>query len=114
MRGLVFILSSLLVISMAYWAYVENYQTRASIRRVVNLQKEIALERQAIAVLEAEWAYLNRPDRLRDLVDLNFADLQLIPLSARHFGDVSMVAYPAFETTDIQNPIALIAPETFP
>jgi len=83
-----------LVIGMAYWAYRENYRTQATLRRVAALQAAIATEREAISVLSAEWAYLNRPDRLRELVEMNFADLGLLPLMPQHFADVELVAYP--------------------
>lgn len=94
MRNFLSILACFFVTGLAYWAYHENYQTQASIRRVVALQQDIGRERAAIAVLKAEWAYLNRPERLRDLVDLNFGELQLTPLMPEHFGDLELVAYP--------------------
>ena len=48
-----------------------------------DLRAEIADEREALAVLNAEWAYLNRPDRLRDLADLNGDRLGLAAAHAR-------------------------------
>ena len=45
-------------------------------------------------MLEAEWAYLNRPDRLRALVDANAEALGLVPLDPAQFGEAAMVAFP--------------------
>jgi len=94
MRIFLLLLCSAVTISAAYWAYNENYRTQAALKRIKKLQTEIGDEREAISVLNAEWAYLNRPERLRDLVDLNFADLMLVPLSSDHFGEADHVAYP--------------------
>ena len=94
MRTLLYIAASALVVAFAYWAYQVNYTTQDAVRRVDDLHQRIALEREAIAMLEAEWAYLNRPDRLRLLAEQYFADLNLMPMTPLHFGDPSEVAYP--------------------
>lgn len=96
------------VISVAYWAYKENYRTQASLRRVADLQKQIATEREAISVLKAEWAYLNRPERLRDLVDMNYEALGLIPLLPDHFAEVELVSYPqiTIDVNEISDPVS--------
>ena len=67
MKTFLYMMCCAVVISGAYWAYKENYRTQASLRRVSDLQHQIATERETISVLKAEWAYLNRPDRLSDL-----------------------------------------------
>ncbi len=109
MRSLFYLLCSAFVIGLAYWAYKENYRTQASLRGVKELQQHIAQEKETIAVLKAEWAYLNRPDRLRDLVDLNFKDLRLIPLLPSHFGDSEMVSYPGPDMFNINTPVRVIS-----
>lgn len=110
MRSVFYLVCSAFVIGLAYWAYKENYKTQASLREVKELQQQIAGEKETIAVLNAEWAYLNRPDRLRDLVDLNFKDLKLIPLLPSHFGDSEMVSYPEPDLFDINEPVSVISP----
>jgi hypothetical protein len=112
MRSLFYLICSAFVIGLAYWAYKENYKTQASLRQVKELQQQIAQEKESIAVLNAEWAYLNRPDRLRDLVDLNFKDLRLIPLLPSHFGDSEMVSYPSQDMFNIDTPVRVNSADT--
>lgn len=111
MRILFYLICSTFVIGLAYWAYKENYKTQASLNDVKELQQQIAQEKEAIAVLKAEWAYLNRPDRLRELVDLNFQDLRLIPLLPSHFGDSEMVEYPTPDVWSFNKPQMLMGQE---
>lgn len=84
-----------LVAVVATWAYKVNYATQSALNRVARLEAEIAREREALAVLKAEWAYLNRPDRLRVLVDANAAELGLVPLDPSQFGEIAMIPFPA-------------------
>lgn len=107
MRVLLLIVCLGLTISAAYWAYQENYKTQATLKAINKLHAQIGQEREAISVLNAEWAYLNRPDRLRELVDLNFEDLQLVPLSAEHFGETRTVAYPRNLQSAVNTPVSV-------
>jgi len=94
MRSFGFVLSILAVMGLAFWAYSENYKTQKALKDLSKLQHEIAALRDARAVLRAEWAYLNRPDRLRDLIGLNWQSLELVPLTPQQFGRVEQIAYP--------------------
>jgi hypothetical protein len=60
----------------------------------VALQDEIATLRENLTVQRAEWAYLNRPERLRALATLNFDRLGLLPMEATQFGSTNAIAYP--------------------
>ena len=94
MRSFLYVLTFSSVIALAFWAYHENYKTQAAIEETEQLQRAIGEARERLAVLRAEWAYLNRPDRLRDLADLNFDSLGLLPFAAEQFGEVEQVSFP--------------------
>lgn len=109
MRGFLYIFSAMIVVSLGFWAYQENYRTQASIKEVRQLHASIGAAHARLNMLNAEWAYLNRPDRLRDLADLNFERLQLIPLRPESFGNVGAVAYPLPDLGPITTPVEVSA-----
>lgn len=108
MRGLFFVLSALGVMGLAFWAYRENYETQQALRDVDSLQGEIGELREELGVLRAEWAYLNRPNRLRELAEINFDRLALLPLAPRHFGRVDQVAFPSRPLAPIMNAVDVV------
>jgi len=55
------------VIGSATWAYSVKYETILVAEKLKKRQNELRHERDAIAVLEAEWQLLNRPARLATL-----------------------------------------------
>ncbi|QFG36989.1 hypothetical protein BDE18_1925 [Paracoccus pantotrophus] len=95
MRSVLYLLTALSVMGLAFWAYRENYRTQAAISEMSDIQRQIGRLREDLGVLRAEWAYLNRPERLRQLVDLNFERLKLVPFGSDQFVDVGQVAFPA-------------------
>jgi hypothetical protein len=109
MRSLVFLLSICTVMGLAFWAYRENYRTQDELAEVRRLNREIQDLRESLSMLRAEWAYLNRPDRLRDLADTNFSRLGLLPLEPRQFGNVTDVDYPAIALPPITEPVDTVA-----
>ena len=100
MKSLLYLAAGIAVITLAFWAYRENYATQESIREVEELQREIGELREALAVQRAEWAYLNRPDRLRDLVALNWDELWLVNFSPEHFGGPETIPHPPGSGTE--------------
>ena len=108
MRGLVFALGACAVIALAFWAYRENYATRQVIAETQQLQRQIGQAQVRLGVLRAEWAYLNRPDRLRELADINYDRLGLLPLRPDQFGRADEVAYPKRDLLQILNPIEIM------
>ncbi|MFK7763772.1 MAG: cell division protein FtsL [Roseobacter sp.] len=94
MRTFLCILTTLSVIGLAFWAYRENYATQGALAETRELRRDIRAAHERLSMLNAEWAYLNRPDRLRDLASINFDRLGLLPLRPEQFGHVDQVAYP--------------------
>ena len=108
MRSLLYLCTALGVIALAAWAYRENHMTQQAMNAQSALERDIAALNEALSIQRAEWAYLNRPDRLRELVDLNFERLKLVPITGTHFGEIGQVAYPMpVARTDVFDTIEL-------
>ncbi|MBV1867582.1 MAG: cell division protein FtsL [Marinosulfonomonas sp.] len=109
MRPLLYVVSALAVMGLAFWAYHENYKTQQALRDVEKLQLEIGGFREELGVLRAEWAYLNRPDRLRELADINYDRLGLLPLTPQQFGRIDQISFPLDAFAGMSQPIDLAA-----
>ena len=109
MRMILYFFVSLGVIGLAFWAYRENYATQQALKEAETLRAGIRAAHGRLAVLKAEWAYQNRPDRLRDLAELNFERLGLLPLDPEQFGLVDEIAYPPRPLLPITNPVEVSA-----
>ncbi len=94
MRVLTGLILGLATLAMGFWAYQENYRTRAAQAELRQLQADMVRLNETLAILRAEWAWLNRPERLQALVLANKAQLELMDMSPDHFGHLDQVAYP--------------------
>lgn len=101
MKSVFFVMTACMVMALAVWAYRQNYETQARLREVNELRSEIADLRERAGVLRAEWAYLNRPERLADLADMNYDSLGLLPLRPEHFRKINEIPYPVVNTTEV-------------
>jgi hypothetical protein len=73
----------LLMLGAAGYVYNVKYQSTQYATRIHKLKSEIAKEHIEINALNAEWAYLNRPDYLQALSERH---LQLKPLALSEVG----------------------------
>ena len=101
MRPVFYVMGVAAVIGFAVWAYQQNYATQDALKELDRLNASIAVERERLSILRAEWAYLNRPDRLSELVAMNFDRLRLLPMNYESFGDVAQIAYPEMPAPDM-------------
>ena len=79
------------LILSAAWAYRVNYETRDVAKNLKTLQVEIAKQEDKRIMLEGEWAYLNRPERLSWLSEQFFSTLYLMPMSAENFAEIDAI-----------------------
>jgi hypothetical protein len=105
MKALVISGTAVAVMGLAVWAYQQNYRTQDALREVARLNDQIGAAHSRLRMLNAEWAYLNRPDRLQELALINFARLELMPLMPEAFGEVSQIALPPAPLSQITDPV---------
>lgn len=107
MRPVLYVMTFLAVMGLAFWAYRENFATQQSLKQMAAVQDEIGALREALTLQRAEWAYLNRPERLRELATLNFDRLGLLPLQPDQLGAARDVSYPVQVPLigSIENPV---------
>ena len=80
------ILAVIGLIASAVYAYSIKYDTLYQAAQVSKLKSGLHTERQAIAVLRAEWQLLTRPDRLQAAVERHLA---LEEIGTAHLGRLS-------------------------
>ena len=78
---------------LATGVYLVKYSVQGVQRDVATLKRNLAVEKESLHLLNAEWAYLNRPDRLQKLAARH---LDLVPLDSRKIDAVG--ALPAAAT----------------
>ena len=74
------------LVASAIYAYSIKYDTLYQMGQVSKVQTALHKERQAIAVLRAEWQLLTRPDRLQAAVEKHLA---LEPIGISHLGRIA-------------------------
>jgi cell division protein FtsL len=95
------------LVALAYVIYQVKYETRALDAEIASLDKQIDEERDAIAVLRAEWSLLNRPERIERLAKKY---LKLAPAKPLQLVTVDTVSDRDFDRDRIE----VAAPEQSP
>ena len=76
------------LVGSAGYAYSIKYETLYHAEQVAKLKGKVQRERDAIAVLRAEWQYLNRPDRLQAAVERHIEVQPLTVQQIARFSDL--------------------------
>jgi cell division protein FtsL len=97
------------LVALAYVIYQVKYQARGLDAEIASIGKKIDEERDAIAVLRAEWSLLNRPERIERLAKKY---LKLAPAKPLQLVTVDTVTERDFDRTHVE--VAAPAPQAKP
>ena len=113
MRSFLYLIAFAVLGFAATWAYSINYETREVVTQIDYLKIQIKKEREKLLMLEGEWAYLNRPDRLAFLVEKYFHHLYLMPLASDNFADIETIDFRynnnSIETIEMETEISSVS-----
>jgi hypothetical protein len=82
-----YLFSIIILIVIGIFVCGIKYYVKELERETSEITIQISEEKESIATLKAEWAYLNKPERLRQLVN-KYLDLQPLELQQIHTANV--------------------------
>ena len=105
MIRLMHFLAILGLIASAGYAYSIKYETLYEAEQVAKMKSRLNRERDAIAVLKAEWQHLNKPDRLQAAADRH---LDLQPMAILQLARLSELPNRAPRTDEIGRKLEML------
>jgi hypothetical protein len=78
----------ILIVAAALGLYVVKYQVQSMQEELAKQENILRDEREALHVLEAEWAYLNKPQRLQQLAEKYLATT---PTLSKQISSIDMI-----------------------
>lgn len=94
------LINMMCVAVLAIGVYIVKYAVQDVQRDVVTYRTQLAAEKESLHLLNAEWAYLNRPERLRQLADRH---LDLVPLESGQINRTSVLQAAATNDESVGN-----------
>lgn len=73
---------------LSFGLYVLEHEVQGLEQRLADVNQELLENQNTVRVLNAEWSYLNRPDRLQQLAARHGRRLSLMPMSPSQIGTV--------------------------
>lgn len=80
------------IVVASFMLYKVKYQVQALKNEVASVSRQLEHEREALHVVNAEWAYLNRPERLQRLAGKYLAATDL---TVSQIAEVEEIPFPA-------------------
>jgi cell division protein FtsL len=88
------------IVVAAFMLYKVKYQVQALKVQVAETAHELEQEKQAMHVVAAEWAYLNRPDRLQKLATKYLGTSEM---TVGQIAQVGAIPFPGQNLASIDN-----------
>lgn len=85
------ILWMLVIVVATFMLYKVKYEVLSLKREVAETARELEQQRRALHVVAAEWAYLNRPERLKTLAQKYLASSEL---TVDQVADIEYLPFP--------------------
>ncbi len=82
----------MVIVVASFMLYKVKYQVQTLKNEVASTSRELEHEREALHVVNAEWAYLNRPQRLQQLAAKYLASTDL---TVNQIAEVEEIPFPA-------------------
>lgn len=86
----------------AFGLYMVKFSVENLQRDVNAMERQLTAEKESLHLLNAEWAYLNRPERLRQLSETH---LELVPLDSRRIENVALIPEAGVEQNNISEAV---------
>jgi cell division protein FtsL len=96
----------LVAVAIGVGLFMVKYRVQDLEDQLVQINSEIAKDREAIQVLRAEWSHLNEPDRLRGLAD-KYLGMKPVPVghvASRAAMDDKLPVRPKAPDVALENP----------
>ena len=99
------------IVVASFMLYRVKYEVQAIRSQIAQLSNDLEQEKEAMHVVAAEWAYLNRPERLRALSARYLASSGI---TVEQIADVQAIPYPShMEAKAEAKPSSGVTPASF-
>ncbi len=82
------------MLGAAAWTFGQKYQAESIEQEIAKLDRRIALEKETIQLLDADWSLLNQPNRLESLAQVFAETLKLEPTAPEQIVEPNQLPSP--------------------
>lgn len=91
----------ILIVVATFGLYQVKYEVQSIKSQIAKASRELESERESLHVVAAEWAYLNRPERLQALADKYLASSGML---VNQIAEIEAIPFPAQAVASARSP----------